>query len=162
MRFAYGATRWVILTERYAIKIARFRPIRPLVRLLQLLRKGTVRQELNKYDPNPVRGGLKYLIAGVIANLTEYRLYSQYYESGLLAPTLFTIGGLVNVQLRGEPAEIKDVRQHYLWKVLRGTALADTLLPRQFCLISSTVLLADSGERKLEDALAGYGNRGKS
>ena len=77
MRFAYGATRWVILTERYAIKIARFRPIRPLVRLLQLLRKGTVRQELNKYDPNPVRGGLKYLIAGVIANLTEYRLYKS-------------------------------------------------------------------------------------
>ncbi len=159
MQFAYGATRWVILTKRYAIKIARFRPVRPFIRLFQLLKEGGVIQTLEKHDANLLKAVLKYLGAGLRANRIEYRLYKKYGASNdLLVPTLFSIGWLINVQLRGEPCGEREVQQHSLWKILGGVsfveAAADLRQPKQFCRIGTRVYLADYGLEILEPVLA--------
>lgn len=163
MQFAYGATRWVILTERYAIKIARFRPVRPFVRLLQLLREGGVIQTLEKHDANLCKAVLKYVGAGPRANRTEYRLYKKYGAYNDLAPTLFTVFWIINVQLRGEPSKEEDVRRHPLWQILGNTpfveAAADLRQPKQFCIIGSKVCLADYGMEILEPVLAAYSGK---
>ena len=153
MRFAYGCTRWVILTNRYAIKFARFRPIRPFVQLFKLLLKKEVVKSLGKYDANPIRGGLKYLLAGIVANRAEYRIYKRY-PSDLLVPTLVSIYGLVNIQRRGEPAAEEEVRSHYLWHLLKNTSIVEDLPYKQFCKIDSRVCLADYGRDYLETILA--------
>jgi len=161
MRFAYGATRWVILTNRYAIKIARLRPIRPFIRLSQLLKTGRVIETLEKHDANLMKAVLKYLGAGLRANRTEYRLYKKYGVHNDLAPTLFSICWIINVQLRGEPCGENEVRQHSLWQILGGAsfveAAADLRQPKQFCMIRTQVCLADYGLEILEPVLAAYG-----
>ncbi len=123
MRFAHGATRWVVLTRRYAIKIARFRIVR--------------------------RAGLRSLAWGIWANRAEYRLYKQH-GSSLLAPTLLTIGWIINVQRRGEQAKEEDLQKHYFWNILKGTPLGNEVLrAEQFCIIDTQVCLADYGGNNL-------------
>ena len=156
MRLTYGCTRWVILTNRYAIKIARFRPFRPFIRLVTLLRSGGVERNLKKHDENLVKAVLKYLGAGIVANRMEYRLYKKYGDE-LLVPTLLTIGWLINIQKRGEPSSEEDMRHHRLWPLLQGmeTPLAEDILqPKQFCMIGTKVCLADYGNALLEPVLA--------
>jgi hypothetical protein len=155
MRVTYGATRWVILTIRYAIKIARFRPLRPFIRLFELLRTGGVEANLRKHDENLIKAALKYLFAGVRANRNEYRLYKKYGDE-MLVPTLFTIGWLVNIQERGEPASEEEMKHHRLWPLLRGldTPLSqDILQTKQFVVIGTRVCLADYGNVLLEPVL---------
>ncbi|MDP1689940.1 MAG: hypothetical protein Q8L52_01930 [bacterium] len=158
MRLTYGCTRWVILTDRYAIKIARFRPFRPFIRLFELLQKGGVEQNLKKHDENPVKAVLKYICAGVRANRMEYRLYKKYGDE-MLVPTLLTIGWLINIQKRGEPSSEEDMQRHRLWSLLQGmgTPLAEDILQaKQFCMIGTRVCLADYGNVLLEPVLAAY------
>lgn len=153
MRFAYGATRWVIFTDQYAIKIARFRPIRPFIRLVDAMLKSEVKQGLRKHHTNPILATIKYLLAGVVANRNEYRLYRRH-PSRQLAPTLFTIGYAVNIQIRGEPATQADVHLSKLFSLLRDTEFAaDVLQAKQFCLINGKTCLADYGTDGLEETL---------
>lgn len=163
MRFACGGTRWVILTDLYAIKIARFRPIRLVIRFLQLLLKGEVRENLQKHDENLTKAVLKYVGAGILANRTESRLYKHYGRTNdLLIPTLFTICWLVNVQLRGKIPKEEDILRHRLWNVLVGDSFvevaAELRRPNQFCIIGSRVYLADYGMELLEPVFAEYQN----
>lgn len=158
MHFTYGCTRWVILTNRYAVKIARFRPIRPFIRLWELLQEKQVRKNLEKHHSNPLLGAVKYLAAGIVANRREYLLYKKH-GNDLLAPTLFTICWLVNIQQRGEPIRDNEVRSHYLWSLFEGevTTLATDILQRkQFCLIDGQVRLADYGIDGLEPVIVKY------
>jgi len=159
--FKYGATRWVVLTKRYAIKIARVRPIRPFIRLLQLLQEGGVMENLEKHDSNLIKSVLKYLGAGLRANRIEYRFYKKYGLHNDLVPTLFSFCWIINVQQRGEPCGEKEVHKHPLWQILGNPlfveAAADLGQPKQFCVINSRIYLADYGQEILESVLAAYG-----
>ena len=158
MEFAYGATRWVILTERYAIKIARFRPVRPFVKLFESLLQKQVKENLEKHHSNHFLAVIKYLVAGMVANRTEYRLYKKH-GSDLLAPTLYSFCWIVNIQRRGEVATESDIKAHYFWKFFSGmTTLlaADMLQQKQYCLIDGKVHLADYGIEGLEPIIANY------
>lgn len=159
MRFAYGATRWVILTPRYAIKFARVRPLRPILQLVRHFVKGEVKQRLQQFDANPIKGGMKYLAAGIRANLTERRIYRDH-QSDILAPTLWTFFGLVNLQVRGEQVSTQEHQAHYLTNAFKEAPIDnnDLVHPRQFCKINGSVVLADYGRDDLVPVLAAYRN----
>lgn len=158
--FACGSTRCVILVGQYAIKIARFRPLRPFIKLFESIQKKQVRGNLEKHHRNPLLAVIKYLLAGIVANRTEYRLYKKY-KSELLVPTVFTIFWLVNIQRRGEPVADEKVKSHYLWnlfKEMETPVALDILQAKQFCFMGGCVRLADYGIDGLEFAIAGYKN----
>lgn len=157
MQFAFGSTRWVILTNKYAIKIARFRPIRPILQLCKHLVHKEVSEKLRKFDSNLVRGGFKYLTAGIQANRAEWKIYSLY-GSDILAPTIWTFYGLINIQVRGEKVSEADIERHYLLHALRLHPIEDNdvFLAKQFCTLSGTVVLVDYGRNDLIPVLKQY------
>ena len=156
-----GKTRIVILTDKYAFKIARFRFIRPFVRLFELLILGGVRENVVRHSHKKVfwRGALNYLFYGVAANLREYKRYKKYGDDSLLVPTLFTLFGLVNVQMRGYPVvdlETFSTEGSSLLSILRedhACKETDVLRSDQFCVIGGKLLLADYGHGDLEGIL---------
>ncbi len=159
MQFMYGCTRWVFLTKSYAVKIARFRPIKPFIRFLYLFKKGEVIEKFEQHDSNLtnlIKAVLKYVCVGILANRNEHRLYKKY-GSELLVPTLFTIFWLVNVQRRGEPSGEKEMHRHRLWYIVereRDVLFAEDILhPKQFCVIGGITYLADYGNEVLESFL---------
>lgn len=157
MKFAYGCTRWVFLTERYAIKVARFRIIRSFLRLFSLTKKRKTVKTLERYDSNLVKAALKYVGGGILANRSEYRLYKKHGDE-FLAPTLFSIFWIINIQERGEQSIEKDMRRHRLWDVLGGENATSphkvVLHPRQFCVIKGKTFLADYGDEALDSVLS--------
>lgn len=157
MRIAIGKTRIVILTDTYAIKIARFRFVRPLVQLVRHLIKGEVKKRLQKFDADPVVGGYKYLFAGVRANLTEWYVYDALHLD-ILAPTLWSFKGIVNLQRRGRPVTEAQLRTHIMRRLLFLYPVEDddTMHPHQFCKIDRRVVLADYGRSELIPALTFY------
>lgn len=150
--FTYGTTRWVLLIGPYAIKVARFRPLRPFIKLFTALQKQEVRQSLHKHDKSMIRAALKYLFAGIYANRIEHHLYRKY-KSDHLIPTLFTICWIVNVQVRGDPITDVDVGTP-LFKKMRVGPNDDLMDPRQWCSLKGTMKLVDYGRSDLEPALA--------
>lgn len=158
MQFAYGSTRFVILTERYAFKIARFRPLRPFVRLVELLLKKQVKVNLEKHHSNHFLAAIKYLGAGLVANRTEYRLYKKHGNK-FLVPTLYSFCWIVNIQNRGEAISESEAKSHYLWNFFNGmtTSLAaDIQQKKQYCLLDGNACLADYGIDGLEPIIASY------
>ncbi len=156
MRFAYGATRWVIITNQYAIKIARFRPLRPFIRLIDAFGKKEVGPCLKKHHENPLLASIKYLFAGVVANYTEYQVYKKYSELEELAPTLTTFFFLVNIQISGRQATEEDLNGSVIFNTLHEYFLGDTADAKQFCLVDEQVRLVDYGDEKLYPLLATY------
>lgn len=156
MRFAYGATRFVIITERYAIKIARIRLLRPLTRIVRHLFGDTIKSSLLTYDRKMAIGCATYLIPGIVANRAEARLYRKY-RSDQLAPTLFTFFWLVNVQRVGTPVSADYVEQSPFFAALRhDPKFEDVLQPWQYCVIDGRPCLADYGRMDLDPVLAAF------
>lgn len=152
MRFAYGATRIVWLVGPYAIKVPRPRPIRPFVRLIQLLRNKQVGAQLRTYDENRALGALKYLLAGLRANRREFRisqggLCSKYR----LAPVIKQMAwGLIIVQERGLPLDSKtDLSDHPLWLEMVAEAKGEDPARKQFALFGTRPLLVDYANPEL-------------
>lgn len=102
MRLRCGHTRLVLLTNRYAIKIARIRPCRIVQRFFELYRQKRVSEKLHSYSRNRAVGAMRYVFAGFICNLQERRLYEKY-PALPLAPTWWTFVGLINIQQRADP-----------------------------------------------------------
>ncbi len=156
MKFTWGKTRWVFLTQNYAIKVARFRPIRPFVRLFQIVRTGEgIKENIEKHDNIFVRGVIKYLLAGVVANRVEYRLYRKYGNGDLFVPTISSLfGGLINVQKRGFGIKPGDANKFPLQKILLNHSLAKEILEeRQLCEFEGKICLADYGKEEIEAIL---------
>lgn len=153
IRFALGCTRVVFLTECWAIKIFRPRPLRCAFRFLQSLVRGSIRRDLHKYDVNLAKGGMRYVFAGIVANRAEAHLYKLYGQGDYpLAPTIASLcGGVINVQVRGDSAICEDVRRSSWWSLLVDTPLEEEVLhPWQFCNIGGVTYLADYGLEELE------------
>ena len=157
MRIAIGSTRIVILTNNYAIKIARFRFVRPIVQLVRHFINGEVKKRLQKFDANPVAGGLKYLFAGVRANQTEWYVYNTL-KLDILAPTLWSMRGFINIQRRGETVSMLQMRAHVIHRllILHPIQDSDVFQTCQFCKIKKRVVLADYGRMDLIPALLFY------
>ena len=157
MQFTYGCTRWVILTDKYAIKIARFRPLWPFIRLFVGLRDKNIAKPLERYGSNIWISGVKYIIrvvfSGMLANRREHQLRHKQSKYDLV-PTVCSILWLVNIQLRGEPATKVDVLDHCLWELMPSQREGmDILSAKQFCIIGGEILLADYGSPVLKEYL---------
>lgn len=151
MQVRCGTTRLVILAGNRAYKIARFRPIRPLIRLFQLMKVGGVRSQLETYGQNLTRGGINYLLAGLLANRVEYQL-SKEYPDALISPVVaLYLWGVMIIQDRGETVSIADkaVKSHPLWAVMLAEKGSETAACSQFARFVGKVLLVDYGRAEL-------------
>ncbi len=147
-----GATRFVILTERYAIKFARVPIIRPVKRLFRMENKG-FRERLVVTHVNPYWAVVIYFCYGIIANYQEWRLWKKYPQCDLV-PTIFTFLWVVNVQVRGEPATADDVRRFRFHTLVAGSHVEqDVLRYDQMSLLNNRVCLHDYGRTDIEPVL---------
>lgn len=161
MRFTYGATRWVILTSRYAIKVARPRPIQPFIGLFKAIRGKDVKEKLKKHHTNVFLAIPRYLFLGIISNRNEYLVYKNHGNK-LLVPTLVTRFYVVNVEKRGNPATKKDLVNSEMALLLAGTEFEEEVMqPCQFCIIDGALLLHDYALDGFDEVMAAYNARAK-
>lgn len=159
MRFARGETRYVVITKKYAFKIARIRPLWPFVRMIQhyfLGKKITVKlqQRLLTNDIAMVGKILYFFVPGIVANVVEYRNFKNCGEDNELVPTVFTFFGLVNVQHAGVPASRVEVEKHILFHKLGEHPLFEDITEtHQYCVIDGKTLLADYAQNDLVPVL---------
>jgi hypothetical protein len=148
LRIKRGSTRWVILIGSKAIKIARLNPTRLIRRLFECWRSRELTRKALRYGSNPVHGGLRYLLAGITANLQEARVWKEhpFYP---LAPTTHSWLGLVNIQVRGQEITKDELHvEHPFVHRLRDAApddRADLMLADNFCRVNGRVRLVDYG-----------------
>jgi len=137
-----GKTRIVFLIGKYAVKVARVQPIECVVHLFRLFQKEGL-------DGDFRRTWLRCFVWGFWANRAELLLYKKHGDA-LLAPTLFSLFGLINIQLRGEPVNSKEISQHQLQNLLKDTSLAKEFLrSEQFGSVGGRVCLIDYGTPEL-------------
>lgn len=154
MRYASGETRVVIVAGRYAIKIARIRPLRPILRIVLHLFGKKVKQELLTFDKKMAKGCIRYVIPGIFANRAEALHSAKYSESGLIAPTIFSFLWLVNIQRAGEPATQDDIEKTVLYQRFGSNPDADMQRTQQYCVIGTEVLLSDYGQIEAGDFIS--------
>ena len=121
MRIRLGYTRIVICYRNKAYKIFRLRPLRPFIRLTELLCNRGVTAQLQTYDQSFLKAVAKYLGAGIVANRLEYWLWNQYQHSDLAPVHTMWCAGLVLVQERGQPlasADMLAVKRHFFWPAM--------------------------------------------
>lgn len=154
MRVTYGWTRFVILTETRAIKIARIRLLHILIQLFRKCREGTVRTKLLKHGDSVISGGWRlfvrnYLLVGVIVNRQEARLWRERGQD-IFVPTLRSYAwGLVNIQPRGEVVTAPELEREHPFRPLLSLAPLDVAEdmshPWNFARYQGKVCLIDYG-----------------
>ena len=149
-----GHTRLVVLAGPYAFKIAKFRLLYALWRIVVTLWNREAVSKMSLWRRK--RGGvmsvvLQAVFAGVYANLAEHGRYQEYPGAGLV-PTLTTWWGIVNVQKRGDTLRAIAIDGHPLFQQthLDPSLSQDLLRPEQYCMLHDQVLLADYGNPALE------------
>jgi hypothetical protein len=155
VKISWGMTRFVILFGSYSVKIARMRPIWMLRRLFRHAKTGTVRSTLQKNDLTPFQATLKYLSAGLVANLTELWLWRNCKEEWMVE-TIWSCG-VVNIQRRGEKITLRELeREHPFRSELYGMPdymIIDLSSPKNFCRINGRVLLCDYAGKGMREWL---------
>lgn len=147
MHFTSGDSRYVILVGSFAIKIARFRPIHCIRRFFQTRSQGVFADKLGTYHRNRLVAGIKYVCIGIVANLCERRLY-RHCPDLRIAPTLCSLMGLINIQIRGEPVSFSDSSQFPFQDIpltVKSDYVGDLLLAKQFARFPDGIRLVDYG-----------------
>ena len=151
MRIKLGGTRIVFLTDSYAIKIARIRPVRFIFRILLLLFSRSRRTHfLVKYGPGMGTAILRDIFAGLYSNRGEYEYYRESRDARI-APTLsIFFAGMVAIQPRG--ADVHCPVDLVISDYIDGekTEVCDA---EQFKKIGRRILLVDYGRRSTVKAL---------
>ncbi len=96
MRFDYGTTRFVFCIGPWAIKIAK---VKVGYSIRHFLHPENPREQQRLLKIYNRFSGVKFLPAGLLANLEEARLYRKH-SSLPLTPTYFSFLGLFNIQKR--------------------------------------------------------------
>jgi hypothetical protein len=147
IKIAWGATRFVVLTPRYAFKFARPPQLLwALKRLFDHSRTGEVGVKLKRYHSSPLLGGLKYIFAGVVTNMREDELWQRHRPSGFV-PTSISLFGLLNIQRCGEAVTQDELECEYPFAHLNmiDRILFDVDVAKNFVRLDGTILLADYG-----------------
>jgi hypothetical protein len=108
VRFSYGSTRFVLLTEHAAYKLARIRVLIFLGRLLFVLPFSRQGREhfLLKYGPGWIRALATDLFAGIFANYREFKYWEECRDERVIPTLKLLLGGLIVVQPRGLPLPV--------------------------------------------------------
>lgn len=153
-----GRTRIVILLGPFAIKIAKIGLRHMVERSYRIVRSRQVRQKMaawKREHGQSVFGVVSQaLFLGIWANRAEYRLWVHHPHEDL-APTLFTLFYLVNVQMRGTPVEtVRGSDVPWLRQIpLRTNVREDLDRAEQYCAIGDRICLADYGYQEFEPIL---------
>lgn len=125
-----GNTRLVILTDKYAIKITRIRPIFAFQRVYLIL-AGILVKTPDQKGRNLLRIFLGYMFAGIMANIREATYTKNDSQDNRIFPCLFSIFGLLVVQERGKEINEEELITGSLW--LSQNLVADLERSEQFC-----------------------------
>lgn len=151
MNIKIGSTRFVLLTRKHAIKIARIRPARFISRLLPLLlSKNNLDHFLLKYGPGFGNAIKRDIFAGVYSNRNEYEYYQKYQDSRCAPTENLLFAGLIVTQPRG--ADVFFLEDIGIPAFVNGQKTeADSV--DQFKRIGNNVLLVDYGRASTVIAL---------
>lgn len=123
-----GDTRWVVMIGGIVVKITR------IVEYID---------------------GERHLSGGVNANLREYRMYKEFADRAPLAPTYWTLFGLVNIQQRGLPVTQNELEESGVFAGLTDEYVEqhDSRQAANFCRINGKVVWCDYGRAVLRQLI---------
>ncbi|HEY4502884.1 MAG TPA: hypothetical protein VJC14_00380 [Candidatus Paceibacterota bacterium] len=153
MQFKSGTTRYVLCVGGVVIKIARIKVLYWAKRLLHFRDEGVLLKKVNTTKAAQKFAALKHLFCGVTANLEELRTYKNYPKLPL-APTLFSLFGFVNIQVRGAPIKANEMVA-CPFREIAGRHI-DLGYPENFARVNGRLVLVDCGHNELNVLLAEY------
>jgi hypothetical protein len=118
MKLHIGTTRLVVLQGDYAYKIARFRPLKLLIRCFSALRSQRkrllYREKIEvEHHASYIRGAWEYLCAGYYANWREWHRWQETKDPRYVPAIKITCKGLILVQLRGVAVDTRVAESHF-------------------------------------------------
>ncbi len=147
MKIRTGRTRIVFLVGDLAVKIAKPRFIRLIIRLIlfpfvtQESRNGYYKT----YGKNPFRSCKRYIFFTIRANLNEYKYSKKYNDPDIMPVIKRYFFGLIITQKRGENLKNKNFKNPLL-KLNIGLISPESTDMNQYCLFKGKTLLVDYGD----------------
>ena len=153
MKIKKGTTRVVLLVNKKAIKFARVRVVRFILRLLFSPFMSETKNKLfyEAYGKYSMFGIVKYLSVGIYANRKEYRYYKETKDTRVVPTLKIFLFGWIIIQERGlniSSSELLNNNPFYDSKFF-----SEKYEPWQFCKINNRVCLADYGRDEVFDIL---------
>ncbi|MEI8337929.1 MAG: hypothetical protein WCF92_02150, partial [bacterium] len=109
MKVLFGNTRFVLLTNKNAIKFARIRPLKAILWLLEII-TGYIKYSEDQKNKSIVRILVGITLCGLMSNRREYHHSLEYSKDTRFEQIQrMFFGGLIVVQLRGEEATQNDL-----------------------------------------------------
>lgn len=152
MYFAYGSSRYVLCIGNIAIKVARFDQLfRHIFRYFYWQKNGGAMRRIVGTYGSPLFLLTQILFGGILSNLEERDFYKRNKELPV-APTFFSLFGLVNIQARGKRLRNKDLtvcpfREYAHLEV-------DLRKPEHFGQIDGRICLLDYGHVGVNNLIA--------
>lgn len=141
MRIHAGTTRVVLLTGGYALKFARIRPLKTVLKIIAYCLFQYHRDQLHRvYDQNIFRAFWKYLFAGIYANRSEYQYWHKTKDERCAPILKQYLLGLLVVQPRAEAVTLERVSISRVKNFLRDIELASE---KQYGLLNGRCVLID-------------------
>jgi hypothetical protein len=150
MKVKTGSTRVVILTADHAIKVAKIRIFRFLLRLIAMIFSSYQRKRFRKkYGQRFWDAARSDILYGLLANKNEYNYYRRTFDTRVAPITLSLFGGLVVVQRRGGEVTRQEIAGLDYISLHRQEL--DT--PNQFKRFGDKILLCDYGHLRTVSVL---------
>jgi len=148
MKIRLGTSRLVFLVGEKAIKVAIFRPLRTLYRIITFPFTGKSNRKRfhKKYGNIFCIAIIKYAIFGFYANKIEYKFYIEHKDDPRIVPTIKMYAfGLVVIQMRGLDVSPETFQTRNPFKNIPNLDYQEVNIHYQFCEIDNKILLADYG-----------------
>tara|TARA_B100000508_G_scaffold113034_1_gene91526 strand:- start:93 stop:563 length:471 start_codon:yes stop_codon:yes gene_type:complete len=147
LRIKLGCTRLVVLSDGYAYKIARIRPLKVLLKLLAISVLTRQCWDLqNRYHHDVLIALWRYLFAGWYANQAELQHWQCTRDERCVPVVGSFLGGLVIVQARADPVTMYEVQNSSVGFCLTKTELAK---PHQYGWFEGKVRIVDYAHWRL-------------
>ncbi|MDP1629100.1 MAG: hypothetical protein Q8L57_00615 [bacterium] len=168
MKFFMGQDRVVLLFESLvAIKFARIRLWRIFTIFCGFINKKSRFERLRDIILSSVKDIERYgtisgmLFRGIKENWQEFRFWRRY-RLKFLAPTYFSLFGIINFQKTGRPYNGDEVwPKLFKWNEKMAFKDAHTLgEPKNFCLIGGRIKIVDYGSRRVQEVLLAWAKDG--
>lgn len=139
-----GGTRIVLLTQRYAYKIARVRPLKLFIRLIKIQSFKSSKDRFEEiYGKRLFEAGCQYLFVGYFANKREASY--KILDDRVVSATPSFLHWWIVVQKRVDPIGNEPCPE---WAPIEGARF-----PRDYGILSGKVVLVDLGDPRTTLAL---------
>jgi hypothetical protein len=167
MKIYRGSYRKALIFKNFVIKFPR---IFPLLAIKGIYKRARKRYLLMMYLKAGIysytESARKYLLRGILENWREFTLYYRC-RSKLLAPTYFSLFGLLNIQRAGKEIDVERVGYLLLGEICRITNNDHNILkdahhfsnPRNFCEKDGRLMMIDYGSEYARRIVEKYGNK---